>query len=256
MSTIHGVSGELLRNYENLSAGKRINSAADDAAGLSIVKKEDLQINGLNVGKNNMKMAKDVLNVSDGALSGISDYLQRIRELAVQASNSATVSKNDKKALQAEVDELKKGIEDIAKNTTFNTKKLIDGTEDEFELATNAANDSMSVRLPNATLKSLGIADFDLTKDFDISDIDNALTKVNGERSRLGAKSNALEFAIGYNSNAAFYHTTAKSRLEDLDLPQAVSEKKKNEALLMYQIMMQKKKEEEEQHKVNRLIGG
>lgn len=253
MGNINGISGELTKAYENIASGTKINSAADDAAGLAIVEKEDSQIKGLNIGKNNMAMANDSLKVADSALGSISDYLQRIRELSVQASGIA--SDDDKKMMQAEVSELLKGIEDVSQNTTFNTKKLLNGENKEFEIATNGNGASTVLEMPNATLKALGMENYDLTGDFDIETVDEALEKVQSGRSRLGAKTNAIEYAINANAGAAYYHTAAKSRIEDTDFPEAVMEKKKNEALLQYQMIMQKKKEEQEANKVNKLIG-
>ena len=86
MSTISGITNTLSSSYESLSSGKRINGAADDAAGLAIAEKENVQVSGYKAGANNMASAKDALNIADGALGSINDYLQRIRELAVSAT--------------------------------------------------------------------------------------------------------------------------------------------------------------------------
>ena len=128
MSGISGVSNSYssYSMYGKIASGSRIQSAADDAAGLAISEKLTSQENGLNKGTQNAQSGQDLLNVSDGALGSITDNLQRIRELAVQAS-SGLLTDSDKKDIQAEVDQLKQGIGDIADQTTFNTKPILNG---------------------------------------------------------------------------------------------------------------------------------
>lgn len=255
MSSIGAISsGSSYADYGKIASGKKIQSAADGAAELSIVEKEDAQVRGLNAGAKNIGSAQDMLKVADGAMGGITDYLQRIRELAVQASNTAVVTDSDRANIQMEIDQLKQGISDIASQTTFNTKPLLDGSNTEFRIATNADGASMAVSTADATLAALGITDFDVTGNFDIADIDKALETVSAARSSAGAQSNALEYAYNYNTNASLNTTAAKSRLEDLDIPQAISEQKKQETLQEYALFMQKKKQEEEQNKLHAMF--
>lgn len=233
-------------DYGRFASGKKVQSAADGAAELSIIQKEDAQIRGQKAGENNISSAKDMLNVADGAMSGITDYLQRIRELGVRASNTATMTDADRASIQAEVEQLKQGISDIASQTTFNTKELLSGTYDKFQIATDANGNSMEVNTANATLQALGIEDFDVTKDFNLQDIDDALAKVNAGRSGMGAQTNALDFAYNNSTNNRLNHTAGKSRLEDLDFPEAISEKKKKETLQEYALFMQKRRQQDE----------
>lgn len=253
MSGVSGVGN--YTSYGNFASGSKIASAADGAAELSIIEKENTQINGYKAGANNMQSAKEALNTSDAALSGITDSLQRIRELALQASNTATMTDSDRQSLQDEIDQLKQGISEIADQTQYNTKNLLDGSNDTFQVATDANGHSVSIKTANATLEALGIADFDVTGDFDLQKIDDAIAKVSASRSSMGAQSNALDYALNYNSGASYNLTGAKSKLEDLDYPQAISEQKKEETLQAYALMMQKKRQEEEQNKVNNLFG-
>ena len=241
-------------NYGKIASGKAIQSAADGAAELSMIQKQDSQARGLEVGANNLATTKDMLNVADGAAAGITDYLQRIRELAVQASNTATVSDSDREAIQAEVDQLKQGISDIASQTTFNTKPLLDGTNSQFHVATDANGNGMTINASNMMLEEIGIADFDVTGEFNIEDIDKALEKVSSGRSKMGAQSNTLEYAYNYNKNASFNTIGSKSRLEDLDIPQAISDMKKEQLLQEYSMNMQKKRMEDEVARMSRLF--
>ena len=93
----------------------------------------------------------------------------------------------------------------------------------------------MKIQMTNSTLEALGIADLDVTSgDFSLDSIDNALKMVTSQRSNLGAYTNRLEHTYNYNTRASLEQLSSRSRLEDLDLPKAVSEKKKQEVLVGY----------------------
>ncbi len=247
MSNVSGVSQANL--YGQLASGVRLRTAADGASELGIAEKENIQVTGYEVGNSNAESGREVANISDAALGGITDYLKRIRELALSSMNDATTTESDRATYQQEIEQLKQGIADTAEQTTYNTKRLLDGTYSEFRMATDANGGSASVTNVNATLEALGIADFDVTGDFSLDTIDKALEMVSSGRSTLGAESNALEYLQNYNSTAAYSHTASVSRLEDLDYPQAVEEKKKQETLQQYALLMQKKKQEDEARK-------
>lgn len=227
-------------NYDALISGKKINSAADDAAGLAISKKLETQETSFNTGSSNAAARQDVIRVADGALSSIQDSLQRIREIGVQASNSALYSSKDLQAMQKEVDGLKQSIQDTAKGTSFNTMKLLDGSKSSLNLATNPQGGGMEIQLANSTLESLGIEDFDVTGDFSLKSIDEALKKVSDARSSLGAQSNALEHTMSGNSATAYNTAAAKSGLEDADYGKEITEQKKNQVMEQYRMFSMK----------------
>lgn len=162
----------LQKNYQQLSTGKKINTAADNAAGLAIAQKLLTQSNGYDMGTRNAATSQDMINVAEGSLSTISDSLQRIRELSIQASNTAVYGDDDRAAIQQEIDQLKQSISDAGKNTQFNNKNLLDGSMKSSHVASGPDGSGMDINMPDAVLESLGIADFDVTKDFDISQID------------------------------------------------------------------------------------
>lgn len=243
----------LHRNFRQLASGKRINSAADDAAGLAIATKLLSQRNGYDVGTRNAATSQDMVNVAEGGLSKISDSLQRMRELSIQASNTAIYGEDDRAAIQQEIDQLKGYISDAAGNTQFNNMNLLDGSMGRSHVASSPNGGGMDINMPDAVLKSLGIEDYDVTGDFDISSIDSALEKVSSARSGLGAAYNRLSHTINYNSYASYNTTASQSRLEDLDYAGAVSDMKKNSLLQEYRIMMQKK-QQEEYGRVNQLM--
>ena len=234
------VTNGIYNSYSHLSSGKRINTAADDAAGLAIGKKMEAQETGLNVGAQNAKEGMGALNVADGALGGVVDYLQRIRDLALRSMNGLA-SASDKKYYQNEIKELKNGIESMAKTTSLNEQKLLDGSMADMHIATNPDGSGMRIGMANSTLEALGIADFDVTKDFDLDVIDDAINRVSSQRSSLGASTNRLEHAYNYNTGASLEQLSSRSRIEDLDMPKAISEQKKNKLLQDYRLGMMRR---------------
>ncbi|MCI9418932.1 MAG: flagellin FliC5 [Eubacterium sp.] len=247
MSSISNVSGSSY--YSQIASGVKLQSAADGASELAIAEKENAQINGLNMGERNAEDGRSLLNVADGAMGGIADNLQRIRELAVQASNTAILSDEDRQMIQDEVEQLKQGISDIANNTEFNKKNLLDGSYQDGFIASGPNGSGMMLNIGDSTLKALGIEDFDVTGDFSIQTIDDALSKVSSNRSVIGAQSNALDHTISYNSQASINLTSAVSRLEDADIAKVASELNKQKLLQSYQLLMQKKQQEQERQR-------
>lgn len=230
----------IYKTYSHISSGKKINTAADDAAGLAIGQKMQKEENGLRVGGQNAQEGIGALNVADGALDGVMDYLQRIRDLAVRSMGGLS-SSSDKAYYQREIDQIKEGIQSLAKTTSLNEQKLLDGSMADMHLATNPDGSGMKIGMANATLEALGIADFDVTKNFNLDDIDNAIEMVSQQRGGLGAATNRLEHAVNYNAGAHLEQLSSRSRIEDLDMPKAISEKKKEDLLSEYRNLMLKK---------------
>ena len=119
--------GSLATSMQRISSGLRINSAKDDAAGLAISERMNTQVRGLTVASRNANDGISLAQTAEGALGKVSDMLQRMRDLAVQAGN-ATNSKSDREALQAEVKQLSAEIDRVAKTANFNGQKILDGS--------------------------------------------------------------------------------------------------------------------------------
>ncbi len=241
---VDGVSGYGSVNYGTISSGKRINSAADDAAGLAQAEKLKGQDNGMQAGGQNAKDGINLTKVGDGALSSIHDYLQSIKSASVKAS-SGLLTKSDKQAIQQEIDGYLKGITDTVSNATYNTKNILNG-KNSLSMATNPDGTGPDVNTADATLKALGLDGYNVTGNFDMSRVDKAINEVSGMRSGMGASANALESAYRYNMNASENLAGATSRIEDLDMPKAISEQKKNEVLEEYKNMTLRAQMEEE----------
>jgi flagellin len=135
----------LQTSMQRLSSGLRINSAKDDAAGLAIADRMTSQIRGLNQASRNANDAISLAQTAEGALGSISDNLQRMRELAVQAANG-TLSAPDRAAVQSEVSQLKSEIDRVGNQTSFNGTKLLDGANGGFSFQVGAdSNQTISI---------------------------------------------------------------------------------------------------------------
>ena len=227
--------------YGKIASGKRIQTAADDAAGLAISNKLKRNENGLDVGASNIMDGIGVANIKDGALGTMQDSLQRIRELSIKASNGL-YGDSEKQMIQKEVDQLLEGIQYTATATQFNDMKLLDGSMADMDIVSNPDGTGMKIQMENMSLKALGIDGYNITGEFDISVIDAAMDKISSARSSTGASTNAMEHAYNYNTWASYNLLSARSRIEDLDIPKAVSDMKKNKLLQDYHTGMLRKK--------------
>ncbi|MCH5345000.1 MAG: flagellin [Acetatifactor sp.] len=223
--------------YSQLSSGKRINRAADDASGLAIAQKLLKSETGFDVGAQNARDGMGALNVADGAMGGIMDYLQRIDELSIRSMNGL-YSDSDRQAIQSEINGMMEGIQSLAKGTSLNEQKLLDGSMADLHLATNPSGGGLSIQMENTTLKALGLAGYNVTGDFDLSAIGKAMDMVSKARTNMGASTNRLEHTYNYNRQASENLVGSRSRIEDLDMPKAVSEKQKQQLLGQYRNLM------------------
>ena len=148
----------LTTSLQRLSSGLRINSAKDDAAGLAISDRMTAQIKGLNQAARNANDGISLAQTAEGALNSVSDSLQRMRELSVQASNASN-SASDRASLQREVDQLVQQINTVASQTSFNGVKLLDGTfnAQTFQVGANKGETINIDSIASAKADSLGV---------------------------------------------------------------------------------------------------
>ena len=157
-----GLSGNsLATSMQRLSSGLRVNSAKDDAAGLAIAERMNTQVKGLAVASRNANDGISLAQTAEGALGKVGDMLQRMRELAVQSGN-ATNSKTDREALQAELKQLRDEVDRVAKTTSFNGSKLLDGsfTGAVFQVGANYGDNITVGALANTKVDQLGKANY------------------------------------------------------------------------------------------------
>ena len=229
----------MTQSMQRLATGTRINSAADDAAGLAVASKLSSQITGLGQAVRNGNDAIAVLQTADGAMIEVGNMLQRMRELAVQGGNG-TLSSTDLTALNTEFAALQTEIERIADNTQWNGDNLLDGTAGTNGLMTfqvgYEANQTITVNLGDLQTDgdatySAGIAAGGIfTNDIDsivintVADANTSLTALDvsiagldAKRSVIGSALNTLEFAVDSLSNARQNAQAARSRIADTD---------------------------------------
>ena len=234
---------------ERLSTGQRINSAGDDAAGLAISSRMTTYINGLNMAVRNANDAISLVQTADGALIEITNMLQRMRELAIQAS-TGTYSATDRDALNLEFEQLTTGIEAIADNTEWNGSKILNGASQfsfhvgagasqtvtltiaDFETEETSMTSGIFEALADASTNDdnsnddLDGLDVDTTTNAGtaLGYIDTALGRVEAHRATLGATINRLEYAADNLSNVSQNTSASRSRVLDADYASETTE--------------------------------
>ncbi|BCT19538.1 TPA: flagellin FliC [Enterobacter asburiae] len=215
---------------ERLSSGLRINSAKDDAAGQAIANRMTSQIKGMTQAARNANDGISMAQTAEGSLNEINNNLQRVRELAVQASNG-TNSTSDLASLQDEVTARLAEINRVAGKTDFNGIKLLDGTAGtagkvKIQVGVNDG-DTIDLDLSGAKADTttLGVNAIDLKAmtATDLDTIDKAIAKVDTARSGLGAVQNRFTSAINNLNNTSNNLSAAQSRIQDADYATEVS---------------------------------
>lgn len=237
----------LQKSMEKLSSGEKINRAGDDASGLSISEKMRSQVRGLNQASRNIGDAISFTSVAEGYLQETTDVLQRIRELAVQASNGV-YSDEDRMQIQVEVSQLVAEVDRIASSAQFNGMNLLTGrfakdsdTVMQFQIGANV-DQNIRAYVGTMTSQALGLAGIQGTDErisisspdeanSTIAVLDNALKNVNKQRADLGAYTNRMELAQKGINVAAENTQAAESRIRDADMAKEMVEYSKNQIL-------------------------
>ena len=241
-------SRELATAMERLSSGKKINSASDDAAGFAIAERMTAQVRGLNMATKNANDGLAMLATIENATNDVTDMLQRIRELAVQAGND-TNSADDRAYLQNEVNSLLNEINRVSSQTIYNNEAVLDGSRTGvLQVGTEATQtiefnigsiDTDALKLTGTTTGSAttsgvigasgqvanvpasGVNTISVLTASGATDalehISAAIEQVAGDRAGYGALSNRLEYTVSNLMNVAEFTTAARSRIEDAD---------------------------------------
>jgi flagellin len=217
-----------------LSTGQRINSAADDAAGLAISNKLTSQIRSLDMAVRNANDGIAMLQTADGATDVVTNMLMRMRELAIQSAND-TNSQTDRDALQSEFLQLQEQTSNTIRNTSWNGMKLLDGdagTSGSVRFQVGAQGGD-SIALPLATLNSGDVSsalsssvliDSQADANASIDLIDKALVQIDEARSQWGAVMNRLTHAADNASQVSLNSSESRSRILDTDYAKATAE--------------------------------
>jgi flagellin len=217
----------MAKSLTRLSSGLRINSAKDDSAGLAIATRFTAQINGLNQAVRNANDGISLAQTAEGALDEIQNNLQRIRELAVQASN-ATYSSGDRASLDDEATEMANELKRVMESVEFNGVSVLDSTDTlSFQVgAEDAANNQVSLTLTQVKSQA-GVQSIAATANFSLSSqasayatitlVDTALDTISDVRADFGTIQNRFESTVRNLQNVAENLSASRSRIMDAD---------------------------------------
>ena len=227
-SSAASVNKDMETSMERLSTGKRINSAADDAAGVAIASRLSSEVRGTNQAIRNAQDGQAFLDTAEGAHKEIENILQRMRELAVQAAND-TNDTTDRTNLKAEFDELTNEIDRIASVTTWAGQDLLSGKGGAnsdgvftFQIGANTGSgDTLEVTIDAMAASDLAVGSLTLDTNSNaqtaIDDIDTAIETINTQRAELGAYSNRLDNTVNNLTNVSTNLQSGLGRIEDAD---------------------------------------
>jgi len=223
-------SNDLNRTFSQISSGKRINSAADDAAGLAIATRFSSQVSGTQQAQRNGLDAKSLIETEDGALGQISSGIQRLQELAVQQGNGI-LNDSDRAALNKEASQITEHINQVIEQSSFNDKDLFQSDENASELNFQLGDKAGEVVALTANITADPIKEGLSQLDFSSSDPSDNLTALDSiqqvvteRRSELGAVSNRIDSSIDQLANEEEQIQSARSRVEDADIAELVSQ--------------------------------
>jgi len=221
----------LANTLGQLATQRRINRAADDAAGLAIAERFNTQIRQGQVEINSLQSGINVAQTAEGGLSVQQEAVQRIRELSLQAQNG-TLSDDNRAALNAEVQQLRAQIDSVAQDTEFNGQNLLNEDRN-INLGTQSGNE---INITQSNSASLGLDTLDISTVAGaaaaLSASDGALAQIGANRATLGAQQNRFESAINQREISVLNEQQAESSIRDLDLARATIERSRNELLL------------------------
>lgn len=226
--------GQLSTSLQRLSSGLRINSASDDAAGLSISQDLQSQVNGFKVAIQNAQDANSLLQTADGALTETTALLQRIRNLAVQSANVGANDQASRDAIGNEVQQALNEIDRIASATVYGASNILDGSVTggfTFHLGYNgSAYNQVNISIAAMCSQALGLTTATLVSTITgtnsagaLSLIDMALTTVTAARSTIGAYENRLSSTMTNLSVAVENLSSSMSRIQDTDMAEEMT---------------------------------
>ncbi len=227
------------QSYQRLSSGMRINSAADDAAGLGISESLTAQVRSFSVAERNSNNAISMAQTAEGALGQTAGILGRMRELAVQGSNGDLTS-TDRGYLQTEFGQLSSEIDRISSATTFNGQALLGGAANTITFQVginNSASDQINVVFGGVDATSLGINTTSVSgatatnAQSAITSIDGAIAAVSSQRANYGASMNRLNVTVSNIQSIRTNLSAANSRIRDVDVAEETAQMSRNSVL-------------------------
>lgn len=238
------------KSLEHIATGKKVNSAADNAAVLAIVAAMYSQVSGLDQATENIQDSVSLLDTAEGAMGSSTDIVQRMRELGVQSANGL-LTDEDRSYLQSEMDQLSAQLDATANNTQFNGINTNDGSLTDFSTQVGAnSGQSVTTAIGSTTAAALGINTDISTRaaaENSLTTIDQALQKLSSTRATVGAAVNGLTHTGNAATQAAENLTAAQSVMEDADIAKEAGLMQQNSIRLYTEIMAMSKSKEQQQ---------
>jgi len=240
---LSNTSGSLAKSLQRLSSGLRINSAADDAAGLSISEGLKSQINGFKQASQNAQDGISLIQTAEGALNETTSLLQRVRDLTVQASNSGANDQASRDAIGREVTQALAEVDRISSATVYGSKSLLDGTQATAGLTFHVGYNGSSYNQINVTIANMDSSSLGLTSSTIVAavtgtnaaaalaSIDTAIATVTSTRSSLGSYQNRLSSTISNLGVAVENLSASNSRITDTDMASEMTNFSKEQIL-------------------------
>ncbi len=239
-NSLAGTQERLARSFQRLSSGYRINTAADDAAGLGISESLRSKIRSFSVAERNTNNAISMANTAEGGLSQISEIVVRMRELAVQAANGDLTS-TDRDYLDTEFQLLRDEVDRLANSTEFNGQQLLSGgsVAIDFQVGINTTQyDTIAVTFGGVSVSALGISGVSVAGSSAtgataaIDALDVALKEVSTQRAQYGAATNRLQVAVANTQTIRTNLEAANSAIRDVDIAAETSQLARSQVLL------------------------
>jgi flagellin len=227
----------LQKSFNKLSSGYRINTAADDAAGLAISESMRSQVRSYAVAERNASDGISMAQTAEGALGEVHDILGRMRELGVQASNG-NLTQTDRSYIQTEFVSLQSEVSRIQSSAKFNGKQLVNTTATNITFQVgldNSASDQITINFGGLSLSGVTTAAVSgataSTALASLSAIDTAISSVSTARSNFGAAMNRMEVATSNIQTMRLNLSAANSRIRDVDVAEETSKMSRNQVL-------------------------
>jgi flagellin len=228
---LNSTSMRLQQSMARLSSGYRINTAADDAAGLAISEKLRAQIGGLAQANSNAQDGISLVQTAEGQMNEVHAMLQRVRDLAVQYKNG-TLSTDDRTAIQSEVNQLGSEIQRIGQSAAFNGISLLSASGSiTFQIGANDGDVIAVSTISLGAAVSTSVFSLSVSGTTDISEIDDAINAVSAQRADFGAVQNRLEHTINNLSTYQENLTASESQIRDVDMASEMVEFTKDQIL-------------------------
>ncbi len=228
-----------LSTKEQLSSGRRINHAGDDAAGLAISDRLAARHRGIHQAWRNAYDAQALVRTAEGAYEGVNEMLQRVRALAIQASNDTLIT-SDRQNIQLEVTALLEEIDRQSDTVEYNGKKLFapttdpEGQEYTFQVGSDR-NETLRVDVAPLNATWLGVEDLDVSSrvsaDSAIAAVDGALNRLNGQRADVGSVQNRLDEVMMFTGIARENTIAAETKIRDADFGPTITDYTKQQIL-------------------------